>query len=210
MLFGGWFTKEAFHLLLLLIVEFVGGRRYGRVADKQIRSLTGPHHLTEVPENWRPFFSFQWGPGHEVVAGTLVTEICAYIFSLVTLILLLLSCVRPTLAGMCWKVGEVSLGLFLLSQIIPLIPDQLNASNREVRRYEMDWWGYLQHLFTHRPKRRCLVEKEVKPGVYEFSYGHLRRYTRTGKAAVPVEVGKRYYATHDGDGNPYFWTIRSH
>lgn len=51
MLFGGWFTKEAFHLLLLLIVEFVGGRRYGRVADTQIRSLTGPHHLTEVPEN---------------------------------------------------------------------------------------------------------------------------------------------------------------
>ena len=72
----------------------------------------------------------------------------------------------------------------------------------------MKWTGGA--IFSIWPKRHCLVEKEVKPGVYEFSYAHLRHYTRTGKAAVPVEVGKQYYATHDEDGAPYFWTIRSH
>ena len=196
--------------LLFILITFFGGRSYGRTVDRQLRSLTGPIRLTYIPSNWQSLFCFDYGPGHLVATGTFWSEISSYIFTFLIIIVAIASCVFRQSSKMCMDIAEIMFLIFPATQVFTVLPSQIRGCRNEIQRYKLDCFGYLQHAFNWKPKRRCLIVKHLEADIYEFRYGHLKHRICIGTATIHIDVGERCFAIHSYENTPFFWTIKKH
>lgn len=194
--------------LLFVFITFGGGRTYGRTVDRQLRSLTGPICLTCVPINWKPLLCFDFGPGNLVATGALLAEIFSYIFTFLIIVITVVSCIFPQASKMCMGVAEIMLLMFLVTQILTVAPSYIRGSRNELQRYKLDYFGYIQHAFNWRPKRRCVIVKQLESNIYEFRYGLFKHHICIGTSTTHIDIGEQCFAMHSYEDQPFFWIIK--